>query len=57
LVPELLLKTANLFSDDVVKDFCERIKHYELQYETIDEETESDYSFIKVPIFWNRWKF
>ncbi len=35
-------------SDDVVADFTERIKHYELQYETIDELAEPDYSFIKV---------
>ena len=36
------------FPDDVVRDFCERIKHYELQYETIDETDEPDYSFIKI---------
>ena len=42
------MKGSHFSSDDVVKDFCERIKHYELQYETIDEEAESDYSFIKI---------
>lgn len=35
-------------ADDVVADFTERIKHYELQYETIDELAEPDYSFIKI---------
>lgn len=35
-------------TDDVVADFRKRIKHYEAQYETIDEAEESDYSFIKI---------
>lgn len=35
-------------ADEVVADFRKRIRHYELQYETIDEKIESDYSFIKI---------
>ncbi len=34
--------------DEVVRDFCARIKHYEDLYETLDEETESDFSFLKI---------
>ena len=34
--------------DEVVTDFRKRIRHYETMYETIDEEEEHDYSFIKV---------
>jgi len=33
--------------DQVVEDFLERIKHYERQYEEIDENLEPKYSFIK----------
>ena len=34
--------------DEVVADFRKRIKHYEALYETIDENEEHDYSFIKI---------
>ena len=35
-------------ADQVYEDFVERIKHYEKQYETIDEDLESSYSFLKI---------
>ena len=34
--------------EQVVEDFKKRIKHYEDQYETIDEERESELSFLKI---------
>jgi len=37
----------NYSPDQVVADFMERIKHYEKQYEEIDENLEPKYSFIK----------
>ncbi len=33
---------------DVVNDFKARIRHYEEQYETLDENLEPDYSFLKI---------
>ncbi|TRY62690.1 hypothetical protein TCAL_12965 [Tigriopus californicus] len=35
-------------ADQVVEDFKERIKHYEAQYQTLDEELESELSFMKI---------
>ena len=35
-------------AEQVYDDFVERIKHYEKQYETIDEELEPLYSFLKI---------
>ena len=32
----------------MVEDFKARIKHYEEQYETLDEELEPDFSFLKI---------
>lgn len=34
--------------DAAVADFQSRIKQYEKRYETIDEKTERNYSFIKI---------
>lgn len=34
--------------DDAVNDFILRIKHYESLYETLDEELEAEYSFMKI---------
>lgn len=34
--------------DDAIKDFILRIQHYEAIYQTLDEELESDYSFMKI---------
>ena len=34
--------------DIVLNDFLERIKHYEKQYETIDEDLEPDLSYLKI---------
>ena len=34
--------------DQVYDDFVERIKHYEKQYQTIDEQLETSYSFLKI---------
>ncbi len=39
---------ARYKEDEVVKDFCTRIKHYEGLYETLDESVEDDYSFLKI---------
>ena len=37
-------------SDEALQDFLERIRHYEAQYETLDNKdpTESQYSFMKI---------
>ena len=35
-------------SDQVYKDFVERIKHYEKLYQTLDEDLEPNYSFLKI---------
>lgn len=34
--------------DDAVKDFVARIKHYENHYESVDEDRDRDWSFIKI---------
>ena len=34
--------------EQVYEDFRARIKHYETQYEPLDEELESNYSFLKL---------
>ncbi|GAB6028097.1 6-phosphofructo-2-kinase/fructose-2, 6-bisphosphatase 1 [Chamberlinius hualienensis] len=34
--------------DEAVKDFVMRIEHYESLYETLDEEGEAEYSFMKI---------
>ncbi len=34
--------------EEAVKDFLSRIKQYEKRYETIDDKTERNYSFIKI---------
>ena len=35
-------------TDEAVKDFKQRICHYEMAYESIDEEGDKDLSFIKI---------
>ena len=39
---------ASYNKDQVYDDFVERIKHYEKQYQTIDEQLETSYSFLKI---------
>ena len=39
---------AQFDEDKVVEDFKARIKHYEEQYETMDESLEPDFSFLKI---------
>lgn len=39
---------AQCDEDKVVEDFKARIKHYEEQYETLDENLEPDFSFLKI---------
>ena len=34
--------------DKVYDDFMERIKHYESQYQSLDEELEPNFSFLKI---------
>ena len=34
--------------EEAVSDFQSRIKQYEKRYETVDEKTENNYSFIKI---------
>jgi 6-phosphofructo-2-kinase/fructose-2,6-biphosphatase 2 len=34
--------------DQVIEDFKKRIKHYEDQYQTIDEDLEANLSYIKI---------
>ena len=34
--------------DEVLKDFKERIRHYEEAYETLDDSLEKDFSFLKI---------
>lgn len=34
--------------EDAVKDFLKRIEHYRSMYEPLDEEKESQYSFMKI---------
>ena len=38
----------NVNSDEAVSDFLERIRFYQMGYETIDEQMEKHYSFIKI---------
>lgn len=38
----------NTDQDEAIQDFKKRISHYELQYETIDDEKDRDLSFIKI---------
>ncbi|XP_004525076.1 6-phosphofructo-2-kinase/fructose-2,6-bisphosphatase 1 isoform X1 [Ceratitis capitata] len=38
----------NMNTDLVVRDFLQRIEHYEERYQPIDEETESHLSFLKI---------
>jgi 6-phosphofructo-2-kinase/fructose-2,6-biphosphatase 2 len=38
----------NVQSDEVVSDFLERIRFYQMNYETIDEHGEKQLSFIKI---------
>lgn len=38
----------NVDSETAIKDFCDRIKLYEAQYETIDEKLDKQFSFIKI---------
>ena len=37
-----------LDKDKAVEDFKERIQHYELMYEALDEEYDKDKSFIRI---------
>lgn len=39
---------TNMEKEDAVKDFLKRIEHYRISYETLDEEEESQYSFMKI---------
>lgn len=39
---------ANMKKEDVLADFMLRIEHYQEQYEPLDEERESDLSFMKI---------
>ena len=34
--------------DEVLRDFRERIRHYEEAYETLDDALEKDFSFLKI---------
>jgi len=34
--------------DDAMEDFKKRIKHYELEYETLDEVLDNDLTYIKI---------
>lgn len=35
-------------NEEALNDFLQRIRHYETQYETMDEEGESNFSFMKI---------
>lgn len=39
---------TNMEKEDAVKDFLKRIEHYRISYETLDEDEESQYSFMKI---------
>lgn len=39
---------TNMEKEDAVKDFLKRIEHYRSMYEMLDEEKESQYSFMKI---------
>lgn len=34
--------------EDAIADFLKRIEHYRLTYETLDEDAEDKYSFMKI---------
>lgn len=39
---------TNMEKEDAVKDFLKRIEHYRSSYESLDEEKETQYSFMKI---------
>ncbi|XP_045612118.1 6-phosphofructo-2-kinase/fructose-2,6-bisphosphatase 1 isoform X2 [Procambarus clarkii] len=39
---------TNMEKEDAVKDFLKRIEHYRTMYEPLDEDKESQYSFMKI---------
>jgi len=39
---------TNLAEDKILEDFKKRIGHYQEKYETLDEKSEKDYSFMKI---------
>ena len=39
---------SNLAEDKILEDFKKRIGHYQERYETLDESSENQYSFMKI---------
>ena len=39
---------VDMNKDEALKDFIERIEHYKMTYQTLDEEAEKHFSFMRI---------